>query len=639
MDEKKLDDLIFGGRGVRRFTQDSPVLPDVWIAYAEDPREPQDLLLTPYAKRSASDLAAAVRKRLSQGRTGTTPSRLAYTATYVAVSLTYDELLWVALPLSRWWQRKLGIDAARGLGPELADPDQTLLGPEEKRTAMSGPKAQRTWLVELAGLLALHLECVEPKEKEPVKGREEQSVEGEKEESVEGEKEKPTPAECARALLTLLQGRERIGAKEKPLLWMISRNRPARTALWRSQPAIKADAANRLFDISCEGIRWAVVDSGIDACHPAFRRRSALSRAEEDTASQVDHAAIERGRVVATYDFTQLRNLQAESLEPASSAAPAGASTESMARLSSAHPESYSDLERSLKRGRSVDWDLLGPLLRVPHDKAGYRPPTHEHGTHVAGILVGDWPKARERGKLPSHDIVGICPQMEVYDLRVLDDRGEGDEFGVVAALQFIRYLNSHSERRVIHGVNLSLSIRHDVRNYACGRTPVCEEAERLVGSGVVVVAAAGNEGFTQYATRDGLADGYRTVSITDPGNAEGVITVGATHRFEPHTYGVSYFSSRGPTGDGRSKPDLVAPGEKIQSPVPGGRLGVQDGTSMAAPHVSGAAALLMGRHRELIGAPAKIKQTLCGAATDLGRERHFQGHGMVDVLRAIQSV
>ncbi len=257
----------------------------------------------------------------------------------------------------------------------------------------------------------------------------------------------------------------------------------------------------------------------------------------------------------------------------------------------------------------------------------------------MAGILAGDWRKSEEEDRLPSHTITGICPRLEVYDLRVLDDEGRGEEFAVLAALQFIRHLNSHSEQRVIHGVNLSLSIRHDVRNYACGRTPVCEEAERLVSSGVVVVAAAGNEGFTQYATNDGLADGYRTVSITDPGNAQGVITVGATHRFKPHTYGVSYFSSRGPTGDGRSKPDLVAPGEKIKAPVPGRRVGVQDGTSMAAPHVSGAAALLMGRHRELIGAPEKIKETLCRTATDLGRERHFQGHGMVDVLRAIQSV
>jgi subtilisin family serine protease len=106
-----------------------------------------------------------------------------------------------------------------------------------------------------------------------------------------------------------------------------------------------------------------------------------------------------------------------------------------------------------------------------------------------------------------------------------------------------------------------------------------------------------------------------------------------------PHTYGVSYFSSRGPTGDGRSKPDLVAPGEKIKSVVPGGLTQSMDGTSMAAPHVSGAAALLMARHTEFIGQPARVKKILCSTATDLGRERYFQGAGLLDILRAIQSV
>jgi subtilisin family serine protease len=208
-----------------------------------------------------------------------------------------------------------------------------------------------------------------------------------------------------------------------------------------------------------------------------------------------------------------------------------------------------------------------------------------------------------------------------------------------MAALQFIRHLNSHKDEVVIHGVNVSLSMAHDVANYACGRTPVCDECERLVGAGIIVVAAAGNLGYTQYLTPKGVTESYRSISITDPGNAEGVITVGATHRFQPHTYGVSYFSSRGPTGDGRLKPDLVAPGEKIKAPVPGGLSKSLDGTSMAAPHVSGAAALLLARHRELIGQPERVKQILCKTATNLGRERYFQGSGMLDILRALQSV
>ena len=59
----------------------------------------------------------------------------------------------------------------------------------------------------------------------------------------------------------------------------------------------------------------------------------------------------------------------------------------------------------------------------------------------------------------------------------------------------------------------------------------------------------------------------------------------------------------------------------------------------MAAPHVSGVAAMLMARHSEFLGQPERIKRILMKTATDLGRERYFQGAGMVDALRALQSV
>ena len=266
----------------------------------------------------------------------------------------------------------------------------------------------------------------------------------------------------------------------------------------------------------------------------------------------------------------------------------------------------------------------------------------HRHGTHVAGIIGADWRTTDEEVGLPGprEDLAGICPAIELYDLRVLGDDGTGNEFAIMSAMQFVRALNNAKDFVAIHGVNLSLSIPHEVANYACGRTPVCEEAERLVGSGIMVVAAAGNSGRARYLTPSNeIDDGFRTVSITDPGNAASVITVGATHRRDAHTYGVSYFSSRGPTGDGRLKPDLVAPGEKIRSTVPGHGDDRLDGTSMAAPHVSGAAALIMARHRELIGQPQKIKETLCQTATDLGREPYFQGAGLLDILRALQAI
>jgi subtilisin family serine protease len=113
----------------------------------------------------------------------------------------------------------------------------------------------------------------------------------------------------------------------------------------------------------------------------------------------------------------------------------------------------------------------------------------------------------------------------------------------------------------------------------------------------------------------------------------------------------VSYFSSKGPTGDGRAKPDLVAPGERITSCAAGDALAgvggkpreavyVEDsGTSMAAPHVSGAIAAFLSIRQEFVGQPEQVKDVFTRSATPLGRERYFEGHGLVDLMRAIQSV
>ena len=282
---------------------------------------------------------------------------------------------------------------------------------------------------------------------------------------------------------------------------------------------------------------------------------------------------------------------------------------------------------------------MIEPLIRVAPDSGEGLP--SDHGTHVAGTLGADW-RLRDAAPL----LEGVCPDINLYDLRVIPAAAvlaqtggnplEATEFAVVAATEFVQHVNREAGANgpVIHGVNVSLSIPHDVRNYGCGATPVCVACDALVASGVVVVAAAGNRGWNEQEQGFGS---FNFCSITDPGNALAVITVGSTHGSRPHTYGVSFFSSRGPTGDGRIKPDLVAPGEKIRGPVRGNALQEYDGTSMAAPFVSGTAAMLLARNRELIRNPERVKSILCDSATDLGRERYFQGHGLVDALRALQ--
>jgi subtilisin family serine protease len=259
------------------------------------------------------------------------------------------------------------------------------------------------------------------------------------------------------------------------------------------------------------------------------------------------------------------------------------------------------------------------------------------HGTHVAGIIAS---------RSPAYP--GIAPKARLYDLKVLDRDGRGTDFAVIRAMEEVRKINSASRDYVIHGVNISLGSTPEVGSYGVGWTPICQEANRLMLSGVAVCVAAGNDGYKiipAFLDQTHI-EYFRTffgLTIADPGNAEEVITVGSVHKENPHSYGVSYFSAKGPTGDGRRKPDVVAPGEKIRSLGLGADRrsdGVEmSGTSMAAPHVSGALALFLCAKKEFIGQPLKVKGILMRSCTDLKRNEFFQGSGLVDVFRAIQAV
>ena len=414
---------------------------------------------------------------------------------------------------------------------------------------------------------------------------------------------------------------------------------PVSSLVHRSLATIKADAALRSFEASGEGIVWAVIDSGIDGSHPHF-----------------DHQG---GHVL---DAPEVRDLHRCFIE-----IPEQRGNVSLAGKYIPDPD---DSRNTRERRSRIDRHRKHAL----EDDFG-------HGTHVAGIIAGQAPanqpvcrmerveRVDEQGLLkrgqfeaswngdPSR-IRGVAPRCKLISLRVLDAKGDGRSSDVIRALEYVRErLNDNPKLLRVHGVNLSVGYEFDAEMFACGQSPICAEVNRLVQSGVVVVAAAGNTGYGAVAAfaRSGTKVGLSN-TINDPGNADMAITVGATHRDSPHTYGVSYFSSKGPTGDGRLKPDLVAPGERITSCAAGARRAkaegsantqnrpgayyIEDsGTSMAAPHVSGAIAAFLSIRREFIGKPLDVKRIFLSTATPLGRERYFEGHGLVDLIRAIQSV
>jgi serine protease AprX len=270
-------------------------------------------------------------------------------------------------------------------------------------------------------------------------------------------------------------------------------------------------------------------------------------------------------------------------------------------------------------------------------------------------VVAATWYRTPDGGagveRVELDRISGMAPRAKILSLQVLRDDRTGDVAALLEALEYVQELNRGGRELNVHGVNLSLGYPFDPSWFGTGLSPVCREVDRLVAMGVCVVASAGNTGYG--AARDTAGREMRLgfgMTINDPGNAARAITVGSTS-LKPYQTGVSYFSSKGPTGDGRLKPDLVAPGERVVSAGAGSMLAraqehvadagyVEDsGTSMSAPHVSGVAAAFLSVHKEFVGRPDDVKRILMKSAGDLGRERTFQGAGLVDAMRAIQSV
>ncbi|MFE2425833.1 S8 family serine peptidase [Streptomyces sp. NPDC059373] len=244
-----------------------------------------------------------------------------------------------------------------------------------------------------------------------------------------------------------------------------------------------------------------------------------------------------------------------------------------------------------------------------PDDKDHYG-----HGTHVASIAAGTG--AKSNGKY-----TGVAPGAKILDGKVLNDYGSGSTSGIIAGMEWA----------VAQGadvVNLSLGSPDTP-----GVDPLEEAVNRLSAeSDTLFVVAAGNTGV-----------GAGTGTINSPGSADAALTVGAVDKSDK----LASFSSRGPrVGDGAVKPDVTAPGVNIAAaaaagsvvaatgtPVADGYVALS-GTSMATPHVTGAAAILAQEHPDWTG--EQIKSVLTGTAVSGGYTPFQQGAGRIDVARAI---
>jgi subtilisin family serine protease len=232
----------------------------------------------------------------------------------------------------------------------------------------------------------------------------------------------------------------------------------------------------------------------------------------------------------------------------------------------------------------------------------------HGHGTHVCSIAAGSG--AASQGKY-----TGVAPEATLVVARVLKSDGSGMTSDVMAGVEWV----VAQKARVI---NLSL-----------GASGSCDGTDALSAlcdvaweQGVVVCVAAGNDGPSGH-------------TVGAPGCARKVITVGASDDQDA----VADFSSRGPTLDGREKPDLCLPGVGIMAARAGGTsMGhpldqyytAASGTSMATPHCAGAAALLLQARPDRT--PDQIKGMLMQTAKGLGLDANTQGAGRADVANAL---
>lgn len=237
---------------------------------------------------------------------------------------------------------------------------------------------------------------------------------------------------------------------------------------------------------------------------------------------------------------------------------------------------------------------------KCPYDDNG-------HGTHISGIIGGS-------GKASGGKYCGIAPECQLIGVKILDKKGNGTVEGLVKGTGWVL---EQKEKYHIDVANISIGMFPKVGSE--DRNTIIECVEKLWDNGIVVVAAAGN-------------NGPRPGTVTYPGISRKVITVGTVREKGNQ----KHFSGRGPTPFCIMKPEVIAPGFEIMSckNTASGYV-TKSGTSMATPVVSGAICKLLEKYPYL--SPLQIKMKLHDTVRDLGLEKNVQGWGQLWIPDLLQ--
>ncbi|ADD02046.1 peptidase S8 and S53 subtilisin kexin sedolisin [Thermoanaerobacter italicus Ab9] len=258
-----------------------------------------------------------------------------------------------------------------------------------------------------------------------------------------------------------------------------------------------------------------------------------------------------------------------------------------------------------LAGGKIIGWQDFVNGKTTPYDDNG-------HGTHVASIAAGT-----ETG---DSLYTGVAPGAALVGIKVLDSNGSGSMSTVTAGIDWA------VQNKDIYGIKvINLSLGTSTSSDGTDSTSLAVNS--AVDSGIVVVVAAGNSGPARY-------------TIGSPGAAEKAITVAAMADVGELGFNLASFSSRGPTADGRIKPDIAAPGYNITAAKANSINGyvTYSGTSMATPFVAGTVALMLNANISL--APLDVKNIIMTTAKSWGppSKNIDYGAGRLDAYEAIKT-